>query len=293
MSKLRHISCDTGKTFRTSPVLQAFISSAENGKISNDSLLYTVRRSGLTGACINAMLFNNFIRQAIDGTPFCDRYSSYSSQTHWSNLEVVHRGTGSNFARDGFLRPGFSYDGFIDWLYSRVVEHQESGQDPTTVLTHDWKAKIAASLIPRGMEINKDYTLALRLHLRYSIFNKVFGEVDEKWKIGRDSLDWTLLQARKKKKKGGKEDLMNWGGILKEINISPESKKELLSHHIPLAKQLEKTCNKVIDHASSAYVYNGRISSELFNQPKAVGSLFDDFAVEAQVSLVMRSSFWF
>jgi hypothetical protein len=68
-----------------------------------------MRYSGLTGACVNGMLFNNFIKQAIDGIPFQDRFAEYSKETNWNNAEVVTRGTGANCGEDGFLRPGFPY----------------------------------------------------------------------------------------------------------------------------------------------------------------------------------------
>ena len=68
-----------------------------------------MRYSGLTGACINSMLFNNFIRQAIIGVPFIDRFRLYCFETNWNNGEVVLRGCGSNFGEEGFLRPGFLY----------------------------------------------------------------------------------------------------------------------------------------------------------------------------------------
>ena len=83
-----------------------------------------MRYSGLTGACVNAMLFNNFLKQALDGVPFIDRFRLYSKETNWSNGEVVTRGTGANYGEDGFLRPGFSYDHGIEYLRSKVIEYR-------------------------------------------------------------------------------------------------------------------------------------------------------------------------
>ena len=83
-----------------------------------------MRYSGLTGACVNAMLFNNFIKQALDGVPFIDRFRLYSKETNWSNGEVVTRGTGANYGEDGFLLPGLSYDHGIEYLRSKVIEYR-------------------------------------------------------------------------------------------------------------------------------------------------------------------------
>ena len=235
--------------------------------------------SGLTGACINAMLLDNFIKQAIEGVPFANRFASYSRRTNWSSGEVVQRGSGACFGEDGFLRPGFSYSDFVDYLCARVTEHRESKQDLSRILTHDWTVKIASSLIPRGMELNTNYLMALKLHLRYAIFNRVFGEVDERWKVGRETLDWSLQQA---KTNDTTTDSMDWDSVLDGINASKDTKAQFMKLHLPMAKNLEETCNQVIRYASKAYLYNERISSELYNQPKSVDSILDDFAVEAQ-----------
>ena len=62
-----------------------------------------MRHSGLTGACINAMLVNNFITQSIHSNSFIDRFGLHSMETDWSNGKVVIQGTRSNFGLDGFL----------------------------------------------------------------------------------------------------------------------------------------------------------------------------------------------
>ena len=65
-----------------------------------------MRYSGLTGAAINSMLFNNFLVDALQSVDFVARFNLYSKETNWSNGEVVQRGTGANYGKDGFLRPG-------------------------------------------------------------------------------------------------------------------------------------------------------------------------------------------
>ena len=65
-----------------------------------------MRYSGLTGAAINCMLFNNFLLDSLLSEDFVVRFNLYSKETNWSNGEVVKRGTGANYGEDGFLRPG-------------------------------------------------------------------------------------------------------------------------------------------------------------------------------------------
>jgi len=227
------------------------------------------------------MLLDNFIRQAINGVSFTKRFREYSIHTNWSSGEVVLRGTGGGYGEDGFLRPGFSYDDFIDYLYSRAVEHRESNQDLNMLLTRDWTVKVAASLIPRGMEINTEFIMTLRLHLRNAIFHKVFGQANQAWKTGEKTLESALLHAHKHTEARENEQ-MDWDGIVDELNASHELKQHLAELYTPLAKSMERTCNSVIRHTAAAYLYNERVSSELFNQPKPVDSLVDDFTTEAQ-----------
>ena len=63
-----------------------------------------MRYSGLTGACVNAMSFNNFVAQAVAGVNFADRVRRYALETNWSNGEVVERGTGHNHGTSRFVR---------------------------------------------------------------------------------------------------------------------------------------------------------------------------------------------
>jgi hypothetical protein len=155
-----------------------------------------MRYSGLTGACINAMLFNNFVKSSIEGVAFIDRFQLYSKETNWSNGEVVARGTSSNFGQDGFLRPGFPYDHGIDYLHSKVIEYMETQQDFNAILSRDWKAKFAASMIPCGMELNEDFIRVLYEKTQMRIFNKFLSGVKRDKGVSGVSLADALL-ARK------------------------------------------------------------------------------------------------
>ena len=253
-----------------------------------------MRYSGLTGACINAMLFNNFIKQANDGVPFVDRLREYSTETNWSNGEVVQRGTGSNYGEDGFLRPGFSYECVIDYLHSKVIEHQATGQDMDNILSRDWKAKLAASLVPRGLEMNESYIRKLYDHLHTHTFDKFAKEVMGDKRIGQNGLEKTL-KARGLLTAGDREVLNHdafWYEFLE--GIDEKTKNVLREHHIVVAKRLHQMCRQVIEHAKEAYLYNQRISSEISNSPKNIDSIVDDLAVEAQnfaTSLAQSAAF--
>ena len=249
-----------------------------------------MRYSGLTGACINAMLFANFIKQANDGVPFVERYQEYATETNWSNGEVVKRGTGGNYGQDGFLRPGFSYECVVNYLHSKVTEYQESGQDLDNVLSSDWMDRLAASLVPRGMELNDAFLAALYVQLHQHVFNKFVKEAE---------CIVTHGTLRKQLEAQGANSAMDadalWSeSFLASLNIDDEKKMVLRDQHVAVAMRVEKTFEQVIDHAREAYLYNTRLSSELVNQPKPVDSILDDFAVEAQsfsTSLTQSAAF--
>lgn len=242
-----------------------------------------MRYSGLTGACINAMSFNNFLKQAVDGVAFIDRFRTYSQETNWSNGEVIQRGTGANYGLDGFLRPGFSYKDGIDYLHSKVVEYAESGQNPSKVLSYDWSVKIAASFVPRGMELNKDFFNALCKHLQKAIVDKFVEEVKADSRVPncneagiRRALKATLARGTALNSGSG------WELFVKHFFKTDRQSAGILQQHVNVARCLERICRNVIDFAKRSYLFDKRISSELVNQPKSVDSVVDDFSVEAQ-----------
>jgi hypothetical protein len=134
-----------------------------------------MRYSGLTGAAISAMLFQNFMIGAGKGKAFPARVAEYADMVEWSNNEVVTRGVGAGYGEDGFLRPGFSYSSLVRYLISKATEHRDihgaPGADSRPAepnaglddfLSAKWKIKFAAGLIPRGLEFDDDYLRALR-----------------------------------------------------------------------------------------------------------------------------------
>jgi hypothetical protein len=256
-----------------------------------------MRYSGLTGACVNAMLFNNFIKQAIDGVPFQDRFALYSKETNWNNGEVVTRGTGANYGEDGFLRPGFPYDHGLDYLHSKVIEFMETKQDLDDLLSRDWKIKFAASFVPRGMELNEDFIRSLYRLTQMHIFNKFITEMKADKAIAAGALEAALVA--RKEAMADRRDMLDhetyWSEFLSGIDsIDDTTRMRLLDFHCEIAMRLEQVVSHIVEFATRAYIYNERISSELFNQPKPVDSIVDDFAVEAQSfanSLTMSAAF--
>jgi len=245
-----------------------------------------MRYSGLTGGAINAMQFNNFVRSAIEGTPFIDRCRLFSQETNWSNLEVVQRGTSTNFGEDGFLRPGFSYEQGIAYLHSKVIEWIETEQDLDAILSSDWKTKFAASMVPKGMELNKDFIDTLKTNTNKIIFDILLDEVKKDKKITSQGRLEVALVARKeamskKRNKIGCEKY--WSDFVTGLAAIDETSMNRLSgFHCEVAKRTEQVVCQIIDFSREAYLYDQRFSQELWNQPKPVDSIVDDFAVEAQ-----------
>jgi macrodomain Ter protein organizer (MatP/YcbG family) len=256
-----------------------------------------MRYSGLTGACINAMLLNDFVRSAVQGLPFMERFQRYSRETNWSNSEVVTRGTGSNFGQDGFLRPGFSYTSGVEYLHSKVIERLETQQDINDILSRDWKAKFAASIVPRGMELNENFISALYAKTRAAVFDNFLKEVQNDRRIATEELI-EFLTERKESLASRRADLDHekyWTDFLSEMDgIDDTARLWLQKFHGEAAKRVEQTINSIVEFATTAYLYNERVPSEVYNQPKPVDSIVDDFAVEAQNlanSLVMSAAF--
>jgi hypothetical protein len=241
-----------------------------------------MRYSGLTGSCINAVSFNTFLNEARKGLDFEERFRKYSKETNWSNGEVVQRGTGNNYGVDGFLRPGFSYDSCIEYLYSKVIEYETSAQDTSFLLTVDWQRKLAASMIPKGMELNRDFTAALLQHWQDAVHRKLVKETKNDTRINSYRLEEKLL-ATKAMMDSAKACSENyWSDFQQRFNIDHVSKGIIEESYIPRVKCLNKVCCLLIDQAARDSLFNERISSENANQPRSVDAIVDDFAVEAQ-----------
>ena len=242
-----------------------------------------MRYSGLTGACINCVTFNNLVGQAVQGVPFQDRIQRYSFETTWSNGEVVQRGTGGNYGEDAFLRPGFTYRKLVDYLYGRVLEHYEIGADTDSVLSRDWKIKLAASVVPRGLEIDGIFYELLIAQLEKCLRSKLEDEI--KLSIGQPELPSSLVIAVSHKMDEIAKYLKRSPDVVDSKRESPgvsEVHDRVLEKTGFLMKSVANALKQTIDFSVELRQGNQRLSSELYNQPKPVDSVVDDFAVEAQ-----------
>lgn len=235
-----------------------------------------MRYSGLTGAGINAMSFNNFLKGSLAGTSFSDRFSTYLKETDWSNSEVVTRGTGSNFGIDGFLRPGFSYADAVDYFYAKIVECFESGSDKDRILSPEWKNKFAAAMVPRGMQEDLTFITALRAQFNVCVTEKFFDAIKRDPHLAGHEIEAIL--------RGLYSDVgarAFWARELPRLQ-SDEKTRVIIDSHTGIANRVVGLCEEVIRYAQDSFDQNERVSSQLFLQPKPVDSVVDDFAVEAQ-----------
>lgn len=252
-----------------------------------------MRYSGLTGAGINCMSLNNFIKGTLDGVAFADRIRLYSQETNWSNSEVVQRGTMTQFGEDSFLRPGFAYKHGLDYLHSKVVEWIETQQpllsaSSPSILTEDWLTKFAASMVPAGMELNDDFVNAMMEEISGLIFKKFMEGVKvDPMLSSPDRLEAALLARRESLSRQGKSHHITreeyWSEFLRGLGaLDKESLKRLETYHCQIVTHLERLVGQIVDFAKQSHLYNRRFRQQFWNQPKPVDSVIDDFAVEAQ-----------
>lgn len=234
------------------------------------------------------MSFNSFLGKAVEGVDFDTRFREYSEETNWSNGEVVQRGTGSNYGQDGFLRPGFPYREGIDYLHSKVIEYRETGQNVDDILSRDWKNKFAAALIPRGVEHNDVFTIALRNKWHDEVFKRFMEDIEKE--TFSDSAKEQIRAAGVSRSVGDLSIRDFWS----VIDTIAESFDVLKEEHAFICKRVDMICDQLIEFAQGASSRDERVSSELKHQYKPVDSIVDDFAVEAQNfanSLVQSSAF--
>lgn len=245
-----------------------------------------MRNNDLTGGCINAAHFNDFIRSAINGVSFINRLRLYSQGTNWSNGEIVKRGTMTCFGEDGFLRPGFSYKHGLKFLQSKVIEWIETRQSLDNILSQDWKIKFAASMIPRGMELNSKFLKTLKEDVRSIIFYFFLVEVKNDEDISYEGIEHDILARREKmskiRNKVNHVDYWNEYFVGLKPLFDETSQKRMQHFHCEIAKQMEEIVSQLIDFAKESYLYDQRFIQGLWSQPGPVDFIVDDFAVEAQ-----------
>jgi hypothetical protein len=247
-----------------------------------------MRYSGLTGAGINIMSLSNLVGQALRGFVVVDRVQRFAFETSWSSSEVVKRGTGSNYGQDGFLRPGFSYEDLIDYLFDKVMELFEIEAQNHDPLSRDWKVRIAAAMIPRGLENDTFFLNCLLAQLDRAI-NRKFDEVARKL-IGTMKLSpdhWRFVTAEKSRIR-----LSSQSKPEVESATATGTKKNIEDYDFfqtkvrTISKALQRvlfTLKETVDCSIQLRLGNNRISSELYNQPKPVDSVIDECATDSQM----------
>jgi hypothetical protein len=220
------------------------------------------------------MSFNNLIAQAIQGVSFEERIQRYAFETTWSNGEVVQRGTGNNYG-DGFLRPGFPYRQLIDYLFQRALEHWEMHADTRNILSRDWKIKIAAALVPRGLETQTQFIDSLLQKLEHTVKEKFEYEV-------KSASRETQLSSEIKKAISDELDRIKKEWAQNIVPPLANHTNSIISQVGCLIESVMIALFQTLDYAVQLRLDNLRVSSQLFHQPKPVDSIVDDFAVEAQ-----------
>ena len=257
-----------------------------------------MRYSGLTGACVNSMLVDNFLGGAVKGLPFSDRLKTLSSEANWSNGEVVARGTSGNYGEDGFLRPGFAYNFGINYMHSKVIEWADTEQAPgqPISLSRDWKLKFAAAFIPRGMENQSAFLAALREQFRKAVLDKFVAEVEKDKTIQLDSIG-TIVKERGQSLYHMMLDMHPvdyWHEFMEGLPVPDDVKERLDVKHVWVVEQVGLILEDVIAQAQADCKVGSRISTQAELQPKSVDSWIADFAVQAQeiaASLATTASF--
>lgn len=246
-----------------------------------------MRTNRLTGTAINAMLVNKFVQGALDNVPFLYRLETYCSETNTSNAGVVASSIGSNHAHDGFLRLGFSLKDGVDYLHAKVCESMDIGLDLKDVMSPDWKSKFAAPMVPRGMEVNNHFLEHLRASVHKLTAEKFITELKKDKLLATETLMDVILRrkAHMDRKDKNLDYEQYWDKFLREIEdqLTEAEFEELEEYHCEVAKQVENNFHKIIDFAKKESLYNERVASEYFNQPKPVDAVIIDGAMEAQL----------
>ena len=288
----------------------------DNGTIysalgDEQSTPHFMRYSGLTGAAIGAMVLNNYIRGSGEGQSVSERLNKYISDVNWSNSEVVIRGVGSGFGVDGFLRPGFEFSEFVQYILSKIDEQSHEGKrqewNPHTVLSDDWKQKFACGLVPRGLEEDRDFIRDLRVNLLNNldealqenigkVINELFHEPSTAESIRNEIVGhFNLIVDALNKEKSTSFKLRQfaiWDGYSKASRASLLNSKKDFVKKKHLNDQLEKIVEKskmafevvelIILFAQEQARELNRESGQVENQSNPVDSLIQENGFEIQ-----------
>jgi len=186
---------------------------------------------------------------------------------------------------------GFPYRKGIDYLYDRALENLEIGADTEKFMSRDWKIKFAAALVPRGLETDDLFYESLIRQLEKVLRSKFEDEV--KLATGNSKLPAALQNAVTAEMDSLVKQWTNPGASVAKSTVSGADGAAIQKTSLVIRSVL-LALKQIIDYAVELRFGDLRISSELFNQPKPVDSIVDDFAVEAQNfanALVQSSAF--
>lgn len=237
-----------------------------------------MRSNESTSFGLNAMLLNDFLKSGIDEANFSKRLEKYCVDTDCLSGDILTSGIGSNCAFDGFLRLGFSYSDGLNYLYARILECTMTGRNIDAVLPTDWKSKFAASMVPRGMELNKAFIDSLKDNIRGLVFDKFIANLGKGHVLQSEDVV-TRLSKRKVLMDENNDTALDphafWANLLSDSEY-------VVKDYGLLSKHLEKTVSQIVVFAKDADIYNNRTPSEFFSQPKPVDSIASDVSMEAQ-----------
>jgi hypothetical protein len=265
-----------------------------------------MRYSGLTGAALNSMLVNNYLGSSLSRESIFSRrrVQELSHESNWSNDEVVKRGTGANYGRDGFLRPGAKYDNLMEHLYYKALEMEIAryrellDEDPIDAMFMlSWMKKFSAALIPRGMELNDSHTNALTQKLGKMVLQRLFTEMKGREELNADESDESFLKLFQKYADDGMGMTSSTDGTLMggckdmwardvtnmlEKSGSDMTVKDVVMEYMNRGDVMAEVLHRAHLLARDEHIDGKRISSESENEPNSTDSLIADFAVEAQ-----------
>ena len=152
-----------------------------------------------------------------------------------------------------------------------------------TALSRDWKYKISAGLVPRGLEDDDIFRRALQDKLIATLQDKFIDKAEDILEL--EMLDNASLQSITMSIQAIGERFKN--GIERDptipfMTLDPYTSDCMISIATVMQGTVE-ALKQTMDYAYELRTKNARVSSELINQPKSVDSFIDDFAIEAQM----------
>jgi hypothetical protein len=141
------------------------------------------------------------------------------------------------------------------------------------------------------MEFNENFILALSSNLIDAILGQIIIGVEQDKDIATENAgdllkDIITSKTNKKESLDEKHSSAFIKVLNDSINDSPfttEEKNKLEHYHTTIGVSMYLTSVQVIDYARKAHERNNRIAGQVYNQPRSIDSIYDDFASETQL----------